>query len=194
MKNKLFGTLFLTLLFSTSGCQWGWGKRAGHAGGTPYTSLHGAFTICLPTGWTSIETPPGRVMATINDFRLQRIIVKYTNLEEPLPYSKRRLEPGISSSELADALIKDLRGDETVTDLTVLERGPASIAGDSGCKVIVRFNNSELGNTEMIKMFYSCIHESCLYMLIYDARVGHYCDHGLAGFEETVNSFQFGKP
>ena len=83
--------------------------------------------------------------------RPQILIVKYTGLNDPLPYTHRLPTLNLSPTELASALIEDLRSCESTNDMTILESGPAFLGGSPGCKVIVRFQNRELANTDSVE-------------------------------------------
>jgi len=184
--------LLLALVVTSGGCESA-GRQTPMHGGEPYTSMHGGFTVRLPVGWTFFESPPDSVQATIHDVRVQRIIVKYSGLEEPLPWSHRVIAPDLAPTDLTTALTEDVRGDDTISEMKVLESGPATIGGTPGCRFIARFRNQELGYADMTKTCYAAVHDARLYVLVYDARTGPYYDQGLPAFEETVRSFEFGK-
>ena len=168
-------------------------QERGCPGEVTFTAMNGGFSVRFPARWIFYESPPNRVQATIENPQLSRIIIKYTSLEDPLPNTKLIIKPDLSPSALADAVTEDLRTDETTVGLTVLESGPAIIDGNPAYKVVSRFRNRELGDAEVIKVCYSTIHKSRLYIIMFDARVGQYYDQSFPAFEEAVKTFQFGK-
>jgi hypothetical protein len=209
MKNLLRGTMVFLALLLVGGCassNWGWATRGIHPGGTPYTATNGGFTVCFPRGWEFMERTPDEVIGYLtrtNEIDTRLVTIKYTPLADPLPYTQRVLQPGLSSDELAEALIEDLRQGLPPNTLTILERGPASIDGSPGCKVLVRYEVVGMrealkkkifgpGKPVLMKSFYSTIHDARLFMLMYSAQAGTPYEAGLAGFEETAKSFRFG--
>jgi hypothetical protein len=187
--------LFLALLVLISGCQSLRTVRLspGRADGSPYTAAHGGFTVRLPVGWTFVENPLDQVVA-LSPARgsFQNIYVKYTDLNDALPWTRRVLTPDLSPLGLADALIDDLSRDRNLADLRVLQRETAIIDGTEACKTTVRYRNLALGGVGLTKTCYASIHNSRLYILYYNAKTGQHYEEGLPSFEETVRSFQFG--
>jgi hypothetical protein len=149
------------------------------------------FEVDGPPGWMRFNPPNGtQVFTTTRDgTALQRIVAGSSEVGKPLGLgeSKRTVAAGMSTAELGELVMDDLRAGEGLADLTLLENAPARVAGYAGFKVDVAFRDRGLKRRATLHGF---LEGSRLYWLYYVAPERHYYAADLATFDKVVASFR----
>lgn len=175
--------LVATVALAITSCQSPW-----LAGGQPYTSAVGGFTVQFPADWTSIESSPGRVTATHDGVFLQRIMVWSHDIKDPLPDTKRMLKENMTPLDVAEAVSDFLRSDHSFVNLSLSSSSPADIAQHPGFRLQAEYHTPD--KMDVTEILYGFLYQRKLYILIYEAPTRYYFDRDRAAIDSTVQSFR----
>jgi hypothetical protein len=161
-------------------------------------------TFKAPASGFELEPPPGWMrrnftdgtesfIATRDGTPLQRIVAGSIEPGKPLGIGggKRTFAAGMSTAELSELVVDDLRALERLSDFAVLENAPATLGGRSGFHVVAAFREEGLARRTS---FYGVAEGSRLYWLFYVAPQRHYFARDEETFARVVRSFRLTKP
>jgi hypothetical protein len=163
----------------------------------PYTSRDG-FTATAPPGWMRANLDPkgegkgektGRLVLTRDGAALNRIVGAAVEAGKPIGFGKstRVVAVGMSISELGELALDDIRSEEGITDVQVLETAPARLDGREGFHLLLTFRDEGLPRRLSL---YGALDGQRFYALFYVAPARVYFDRDLAAFGEVVRSFR----
>jgi hypothetical protein len=154
------------------------------------------YEVVPPPGWMRLDAPmePDVLVLTRDGTQLQRIVVASTEVGKPLDMGggKRVVTAGMSTHELAELLVDDVRAMEGITELQVLENAPATLAGRDGFRVVVAFR--DVSGLRRRVAFLGVVEASRFYRLMYTAAERHYFAADLPVFEEVARSLRLRPP
>lgn len=180
MKRSLFAIALATVVL-LAGCQ-SWTR------GGDYTSRRG-YRISTPSTWIYHPTLGGDFVATHDGLFLQRLSVRRAPLATPLDHSKRTLTKDLTPLELAEAIIDDLKADQSNQRLVIVENSPATLDGRAAARVMFDYYLED--DTHLKCVRYICVHADNLYTVQLTAPARHYFDDALPVFEKAARSFAF---
>ncbi len=187
MRNRLLipAALACGLLLLTTACQlW-------NPGGTTYVDKKGRFHLRAPVGWHYATKLGADFLATKDGPVLQQIWVDHRELKDALPNSKRPLPETLGVFELAEAVAGDLQIDRTLAAFELKENVPATLGGRDAFKITFTYRTAE--KLHLSETVYGCIADGRLWLLRYRAPVRHYFARDYTVFEETAQTFRFGR-
>ncbi len=150
------------------------------------------FSVELPHGWRAFNISEYALTRDLliskDGFYLQYILIKRTNIEEPFENNKRRIQKGMLPKEVSEVVLDDLRVDQTVLNLEIIENVPVKISGIPGFKAVFTYKNSD--GLKLKSIYYGFLHEERFYTIRYNAALRHYFEKELKTFEEILKSFK----
>lgn len=185
MDSRLLKLLPATLLLlALAGCQF-W-----TLGGGTFTAPKNAFSVRVPAGWSYSGSLGSEFVATRDGVLLQSITIRSDKLAKALPNTERELSANLSGFELAETIAGDLRSDRNRIGLTVVANEPATLDGQSGCKLTLAFTNAD--QLRLTETRYCVVQQGKLWTLSFLAPHRFYYDRDLPVFEALVSTFRFG--
>lgn len=149
----------------------------------------GSFSADVPRGWVqNIGDDKGVVLVTRDGILLQYIRLERTEHEEAFPEIDQRVAMDMLPSDVAELLLAELRSEELMANLEVLENAPATIADHNGVVVQVSFKTDD--GLEYKRRVYAFVAKTGFYSLTYQAPSLYYFPLHLDAYERAVSSFQ----
>ncbi len=182
MRKLLPGLLALCLLAGCATPRWTY---------TPgeYRRDAGNFVISIPEGWFVWQNPDlAKVTITRDGLPLQQILVGRVAIQDPLPNTKRKFEPGMLPQEMAEIVRDGFASAKNLRNFRLIENVPASVATHPGFRLI--FSARDAGGLREKNVFYGFLSGEWFYYLRFTAAERHYFDRDLETFEEVVRSFR----
>jgi len=153
------------------------------------TSSDKTFSAEVPTGWVQKVGETDQAIYITRDGPLIEFVeLKHADHEHAFPELGKASQPDLLDSELADLLLAELRSDEVMEHLEVIENAPADISGNPGIVVQVKFR-TDFG-LQYERRIYAFLNQEGLCTLTYQAPSLHYLPLYADQFEATVASFQ----
>lgn len=161
-------------------------------------------TFRAPTAGFELEAPPGWMrrnftdggegfVATRDGTPLQRIVAGSIAPGKPLGIgaSKRTFDAGMSTAEVSELVLDDLRAMERLSDFTVLESAPATVGGRGGFHLVATFREDGLARRTSL---YGVVDGGRLYWLFYVTPQRLYYARDEETFARVVRSFRLTRP
>jgi len=152
-----------------------------------FTPPSGSFSIELPEGWMRLADSE-TLLASRDGVFLQRIDARTRKIEDPLGSTNKKLTPGMSPQEVADAVRDAIGSSASVQEMKVLENLPADLDGRPGFKLVFAYTDRD--GLKMKSVVYGALTGDSLYELSYRAAGRHYFDKDLETFEQVRSSFR----
>ncbi len=175
---------FLMLAAILGGCAGPWTRVEKPLAASPGNT----FTVELPVGWVRASVMGDRIIVTRDGPGVQAIEIAFVRHEDSFKSIDKESSPAMLPAELAELVIAEARNEELTKNLEVVENAPASIAGNSGFRLHVRFRNA--GGLRVERMVYGFADASGFYRATYQAPSLHYFSRDLAAFETVVHSLR----
>lgn len=148
----------------------------------------GAYSADFPIGWSHFSVGDA-VLVSRDGPALQTLKITRRDLDKAFPQTKNLASVDMLSSELADAVIGEIKSEVEAAD--ILENAPAQIDGAKGVRIHFRYANKE--GLRFDEVIYAFVDPQGLYTLSYHAPTLYYFERDLAAFEKAVASFKRGK-
>jgi hypothetical protein len=171
----------LVLCLSVSGCIT-WVKVGG-----PCDMRSENFTVELPDGWRR-HAATNRVIITKEGIDLQTIMIFRTPIDKKLPFTQKKISTDMLPQEVAEVVIDDLKSNQSISNVMVVENDPAQLSGQQGFKITYTFQTKAGLNKKGV--YYGLLTGNWLYSLVYMAPQRYYFDKDLHTFENIVPSFK----
>lgn len=146
------------------------------------------FALDLPKDWMMLNFVEDGLVATRDGFNLQTVKVRKIKFGEDLPHTKKKVQRGMSPTELAEVLLDDLRTDGSANALKVLETRPATIAGQKGFRTTVAFKTAH--GLRYKAVLCGVVAEDRAWQVTYVAPARHYFDRDLPVFDAALASLE----
>lgn len=144
--------------------------------------------VDAPAGWVHLALYSDGIRITRDGFQIQMIDATLSPHARVLEHSKKATSDKLLPSELAEALIAELRGTPGLANLTVQENVPARIAGQNGFRARLQFRNDR-GVAFSVIMAGVALPQGRL-VFYYQAIDRHFFARDLPVFEQFMQSWR----
>jgi len=129
------------------------------------------------------------LLVTRDGVGLQAMIIKKRAVDQGFTHTKKKFAPGMPLQDLAEIVLDDIRSNPSFIDTQLIETSPSTLGDMSAFKLVIRYRNK----AGLLKqsMYYGCVKNDFLYMLIYEAPQRYYYPNDLPAFEAVKNSFSW---
>ena len=156
--------------------------------GGVYQDSEKNFSVDLPQGWMKSNTAKS-LLITRDGVWLQTIFVERFKATEELQHTKMKLEPSMLPHEAAEVIADNISSNPSVTDFTLLENAPTTIANRPGFKLLYQYKNKD--GLQCKGMYCGFLSGDWFYALRYTAPARYYFDKDVGTFEKVLSSFTF---
>lgn len=147
------------------------------------------FSADVPVDWVQkVGETDKQIYVTRDGPLIEFMELKRADHAAAFPELKKKSQPDMLGTELAELVLAELRSDEVMENLEVIENAPVDIAGKLGIVVHVKFR-TEFG-LQYERRVYAFVNQEGLYTLTYQAPSLHYFPLHADEFEQTVASFK----
>lgn len=182
---KLFRCLLvITLILSIVGCAiWTRIEKTETVSGPD-----NAYSVELPEGWVRASIVQDRILITRDGPRIQFIEIVNLAHDKAFPTLKKTSTGDMLPTEIAELYVAELKSQEGMGGLTVMENNPADIGGHPGFRLNLRFKT--VRGLEYGRSVHGYADTSGVYLLSYQAPMLRYFNQGVTTFEQTVKTFK----
>lgn len=156
--------------------------------GGVYQDTEKNFSVDLPQGWMKSNTAES-LLITRDGMLLQMIFIERVKATDELRHTKKKLEPSMLPHEAAEVIADNIGSDPSITDFTLLENAPTTIANRPGFRLQYTFKNKD--GLQFKGMYCGFLSGDWFYALRYTAPARYYFDKDVGTFERVLNSFSF---
>lgn len=183
MKHRILLSYLLVITFLVAGCA-AWVRVEQPLTESPDKS----FTVELPVGWMRANLVLNGITVTRDGLGLQSITAMKLAHDKAFPTIKKTSSAEMLPTELAELQLAELKIQDDMSNLEVISKKPARIAGRDAFRLHVRVKNKK--GLAVDQVTYGFTDNSGLYLLNFDAPRLHYFERDLPAFEQTVKSLQ----
>lgn len=180
MNKRKLRILFLLFLFM-AGCAT-WSKTT-----AKYVSSQEKYSVDLPWGW--MQHKGKELILTKDGIWLENIIISRHDTNKKLQYTKKKFVKDMLAEEISEVVLDDLRSNNKIGNLEVVENIPTVISGRDGFRLVYTFSTEDGLKKKCIH--YGFAYEDWVYEISYTATDWHYFDKGIDDFNKLVQSFKF---
>lgn len=147
----------------------------------------GNYHVVLPLGWVQFN-PAGtdKLMITRDGPRMQRILLSRSSLEQAFPKLKKAAAISMLLPELAELQVAEMRTENSLTNIEIIETKPATVAGISAYRALLQYKDPK--GLPIKILLYGFISKDSYHVLLFEAPQLHYFDRDLPVFEKMVLS------
>jgi len=156
--------------------------------GGVYQDREKNFSVDLPQGWMRSNTDKS-LLITRDGVLLQAIVIERLKATDELPHTKKKLEPSMLPQEAAEVIADNISSDRSITDFTLLENTPTSIANRPGFKLLYQYKNKD--GLRLKGICCGFLSGDWFYALRYTAPARYYFDKDVGTFDKVLRSFTF---
>lgn len=149
---------------------------------------HSQFEIDIPPGWQRHSTKKFFLIYKKDPLR-QYILVQERPLGLPFEFSNKRLQAGMPSSEVATVVVDELTADKQLFNLAVIEKTPARIQGNEGCRIVFSYGLGDGSNYKTL--YYGFIRGESYFSLRFNVSAEKDFEEELQAFNEVIGSLRF---
>lgn len=184
MAKKIAFIIILSLLYGIAGyAQENGGKEI----------KRGPFSVMLPQNWRLpwLEQPKRarnvvNIIITKDGVPLNKIELKSRPITTPFDHTRKKLEQGMQSFEMATIVLDDLQLNTAMKNFSVQENKPATVCGRPGFRAVFSYTDS--GTLPYKAVCYGFQQGKYFYTIQYEAPAVHYFDTYLPVFERIAGS------
>lgn len=182
---KQIPILAFIILF-LAGCGGGWVKPDKQTLEDPSNS----FSVRIPSNWQRYTGGEyaDRIMISYDGPGLQKIEAYRLEHDKAFEKIKKVSKESMLPSELAELTLAEIKADEELKNIEVIENRPATIGGKSGFCLHTREKNEK--GLRIDRVTYAFADKKGFYMLVYEAPKLNYFDKSVNDFEIVVKSFK----
>lgn len=152
----------------------------------------GRYAVEAPVGWVRFSLDEEAVVLTRDGMAIQFFEARLAAPDKAFRRTKKPLAAGALPAEVADLVLAELRAQAGLADLAVRENGPASVAGQPGFRLRVRYHDARGAAFERLVL--GAVHGGEVLAFSYHALATHFFERDRAAFEAFVASYRPGKP
>lgn len=153
-----------------------------------YVSDDFQFEVELPVSWRRMYSTREGITLTRDGLPLQTIKMMRDPFDKELPFTKRKLIKGMLTQEVAEIIVDNLRSNQNVSNLQILENLPVDIGGYSGFKIVYSYQAKD--NLRKSGIYYGALVGQWHYYLYFEAPAQHYFARDLVSFEQIRRTFK----
>jgi len=182
-KDTLFHAFAIVLLLDAlSGCA-PWVQVEG-----PYRMDSQGCEVTLPAGWRRATTVGDSLLVTRDGVSLQNIRVDRVAVGDELPHTKQKFAKGMSPQGVGEVEFDEVRSDQGMRNVELLENIPFQVAGLPGFKLVYTFKTEN--GLRLRRVHHGVLVRDWVYRVQYQAAARYYFDMDLATFERVRESFR----
>jgi hypothetical protein len=152
---------------------------------TEYRSTGLALRVMLPKDWMRYNGG-GRIILTKDGVTLNRIIVEKLRFSDKFEYTKRKFTEDMAPLDLAEVELDNLKSNSTISQLTILDNKPASIADHQAYRLEYTYETAN--GLKMHGQTCGFIDHDVVYHLVFEATEQYYYPKTVHDFEQLVQS------
>ena len=157
-----------------------------HTGGISKASSYG-FTIDIPKGWRKIDNNR-YLFATKESPFFQYIMVQNRPIGRSFRHTKKKMQREMVAEEAAQIIIDELKSDQNLMNLRILDNAPATISGHAGFKILYIYKDSK--GRVYKTLYYGFIKEDTFFNLRFTAADHIYFQRDVGSFKNILNTLQ----
>ncbi|MEJ2728112.1 MAG: hypothetical protein P8185_06305 [Deltaproteobacteria bacterium] len=146
-----------------------------------------SFTVEIPEGWKKMDYN-GYPLYTKEGYIRQLIWIQNRPIGKPFRYTKKKIQKEMLPEEAAQVFVDELKSDQNLVNLRILNNTPATINRHAGFKVLYTYKDEE-GQTYKT-LYYGFIKEDTFFTLRFTAVDGTYFQRDIGDFRNILKSFQ----
>ena len=146
------------------------------------------FDVNLPADWRRATTVSDSLLLTRDGIGLQYIRIEQVAVGGELKHTKKKVAKGMSPQEVAEVELDEVRSDQGMRNVELVDNVPFQVAGLPGFKLVYTFR-AENG-LRLKRVHYGVLLRGWVYRIQYQAPARHYFDKDLATFERVRESFR----
>ena len=180
----------LALVFlacALSGCG-PWVQVGGPYRYSPYQGDPSGFEVALPAEWRRATFVQDSLLLTRDGVSLQYIRIEQVAVGDELTHTKKKVAKGMSPQEVAEVELDEVRSDQGMRNVELVDNVPFEVAGLPGFKLVYTFR-AENG-LRLKRVHYGVLLRGWVYRIQYQAPARYYFDKDLATFERVRESFR----
>lgn len=154
---------------------------------TAYKASPLGFSVDLPAGWMRLNKEDS-LFVTRDGAILQHITVYRVNINEPLKFTKKKMQKDMLPQEVAEVALDDISSNSNLAGVTIEEKGPATISGVQGFRAVYSYKTRD--GLRMKSMSYGFLKDEWFYTIRYTATQRHYFEKDLSTFQKVFESFK----
>jgi len=155
---------------------------------TPHRMDSKGFDVTLPAGWWQATTVGDSLLLTRDGVGLQYIGIERVGVSNDLKHTGRRFAKRMSPQDVAEVELDEVRSDQGIRNLELLDNLPVQVAGLPGFKLIYTFRTEN--GLRLKRVHYGVLVRDRVYRVQYQAPARYYFDKDLATFERVRESFK----
>ncbi len=145
------------------------------------------FTIEYPEGWKKLNTKRFLIITKDDPFS-QYILAQQRHVNKPFGHTEKRIRVDMPPQEAAEVILDEIKSDDSVLDLKVLETVPAFVSYHDGFRIVFDYKSKE--GYKFKTIYYGFVEGQWFYSLRYNAVKKHYTSREIATFQRVLNSFK----
>ncbi len=146
------------------------------------------YEATLPAGWRRATTVSDSLLITRDGVSLQYIRIERVTVGHELTHTKRKLAMGMSLQDVAEVELDEVRSDQGMRNVKLVESTPFPVAGLPGFKLVYSFR--DVNGLRLKRVQYGVLVRDGVYRVQYQAAARYYFDKDLATFERVRESFK----
>ena len=154
----------------------------------PYRMDTQGFEVNLPAGWRRATTVSDSLLLTRDGVSLQYIWIERVAVGDELTHTKKKFAKRMSPQDVAEVELDEVRLDQGMRIVELLENVPFQMAGFPGFKVVYTFR-AENG-LRLKRVHYGVLVRDRVYRVQYQAPARYYFEKDLSTFERVRESFR----
>ena len=174
--------VLLFLLSALSGCG-PWVQVEG-----PYRMDSQGYEASLPAEWRRATTVGDSLLVTRDGVSLQNIRVDRVAVGDELAHTKKKFGKGMLPQDVAALELDEVRSDQAVRNVALVENIPFQVAGLPGFKLVYTVKTEN--GLRLKRVHYGVLVRDWVYRVQYQAPARYYFGRDLATFERVRESFR----
>lgn len=153
------------------------------------TRLEGPDGLSLqaPAGWMRFNPAGDRVIALTRDgMPIQTLRIEYRKHDQAFPGIKKKSVPDMLPAEAAELLLADIRTEQALANLKLIDNQPMRVAGKPGFRLHGEYRDERGARFDVVAAGRPA--RDGLVVVFYRALSTHYYPRDLKIFEDTVAS------
>jgi hypothetical protein len=146
------------------------------------------YEASLPAGWRRATTVSDSLLLTRDGVSLQYMRIERVAVGDELTHTKKKFAKRMSPQDVAEVELEEVRSDQGMRNVELLENAPLQVAGFPGFKLVYTFKIE--GGPRLKRVHYGLLVRDWVYRVQYQAAAKYYFDKDLSTFERVRESFR----
>jgi hypothetical protein len=154
----------------------------------PFRMDSQGYEVSLPPGWRRGTAVSDSLLLTRDGINLQYIRIARVAVGDELTHTKKKFAKRMSVQEIAEVELEEVRSDQGMRNVELVENVPFRVAGFPGFKLVYTLKTE--GGLRLKRFHYGVLVRDWVYRVQYQAPARYYFDKDLATFERVRESFR----